>query len=248
MKHLTRRCIALVMAVLIAVSVLPQSSYAKDTSYADRYVVLSLEGLTLGQGFYIPPMKLSYEEIKSEWDNIGVQIDIDNITVSQATYAFFAKSGLKTDPALGSDYSKNDFYLSSIADIDNGSINIPASIKNAYKSIHNSEPVLSEKTGADLSEFDYTDTSGWMVSVDNQFINSGAGSRVLSDNVDNDHTNVIRWQFSMFDYGADIGIDNSDESEGIPAYFTNSDRSALYTLFADNYELIKSDAELIMKL
>ena len=135
-------------------------------------------------------MKLSYEEIKSEWDNIGVQIDIDNLTVSQATYAFFAKSGLKTDPALGSNYTKNDFYLSSIADIDNGCINIPASIKNAYKSIHNSEPVLSEKTGADLSEFDYTDTSGWMVSVDNQFINSGAGSCVLSDNMDNDHTNV----------------------------------------------------------
>lgn len=242
MKHLTRRCIALVMAVLIAISVLPQSSYAKEASYADRYVVLSLEGLTLGQGFYIPPMKLSYEEIKSEWDNIGVQIDIDNLTVSQATYAFFAKSGLKTDPALGSNYTKNDFYLSSIADIDNGSINIPASIKNAYKSIHNSEPVLSEKTGADLSEFDYTDTSGWMVSVDNQFINSGAGSCVLSDNMDNDHTNVIRWQYSMFDYGSDIGIDNLDESEGIPAYFTNSDRSVLYTLFADNYELIKSDA------
>lgn len=91
MKHLIRRCIALVMAVLIAISVLPQSSYAKETSYADRYVVLSLEGLTLGQGFYIPPMKLSYEEIKSEWDNIGVQIDIDNLTVSQATYAFFGK-------------------------------------------------------------------------------------------------------------------------------------------------------------
>lgn len=243
MKRLTRRCIALIMAVLIAISAFPQSSNANVTSYADRYVVLSLEGLTLGQGFYIPPMKLSFSEIKSEWDNIGVQIDIDNLTVSQATYAFFAKSGLKTDPALGSDYTKNDFYLSSVSGIDNGSVNIPESIKNAYKSIHNSEPVLSAKTGADLSEFDYTDTSGWMVSVDNQFISSGAGSSVLSDNVDNDNTNVIRWQFSMFDYGSDLGIDNFDESDGIPAYYTNSDRSVLYTLFADNYDLIKSDAE-----
>lgn len=243
MKHLTRRIIALIMAVLTAISVLPQSAYAQDSSYDDRYVVFSLEGLTLGQGFYLSPMKMSYEEIKSAWDNAGVNIDVDNLTVSQASYAFFVKSGLKTDPALGIDYTKNDFYLSCIKDIDKGNINIPSSIKSAYKSIHNSEPVLAEKTGADLSEFDYTDTSGWMVSVDNEFIDSGAGSYVLSDNVDNDHTNVIRWQFSLFDYGSDLGIDNFDESESIPAYYTNSDRSVLYTLFADNYQLIQSDKE-----
>ncbi len=240
MKHFTRRIIALFMAVIMAVTCTPYDLKANKTNNSDRYVVLSVEGLSLGQGFYILPARMSYDEIQSAWDEIGVDIDTDNLTVSQASYAFFAKAGISTEPGLGADYADNDFYLSCIENIDKGTTDIPDSIIDVYRKIHGSAPVLLEKSGTDLCEYDYTDTSGWMVSVDNRFINSGAGGYVLSDNADNEHTNVIRWQYSLFDYGADLGEDNGASQGSIPAYYTSCDKSKLYTLFAENYDLIST--------
>ena len=64
-----------------------------EVDYSTEYVVLSLEGFTLGQGFYIEPERMSYKEIGEVWKEEGIDIDLSKLTVSQATYAFFQERG-----------------------------------------------------------------------------------------------------------------------------------------------------------
>jgi len=87
--------------------------------------VLSLEGFTIGQGFYITPTRMSYEEIGNVWKQEGIDIDLSKLTVSQATYAFFKKAGLQTEPAGSSAYNDSNFYLANIKGIDKGTVKVP---------------------------------------------------------------------------------------------------------------------------
>ncbi len=51
-----------------------------------------------------------------------------------------------------------------------------------------------------LGEFDYTFMSGWMYSVNNSFPNIGAADYFLEDG------DVIRWQYTIYGYGADLNV------------------------------------------
>ncbi|MDO4542432.1 MAG: S-layer homology domain-containing protein, partial [Bacillota bacterium] len=54
-----------------------------------------------------------------------------------------------------------------------------------------------------LGEFDYTNDSGWMITVNNEFIGSSSSDRVLKNG------EVIRWQFTLCGYGVDLGANNT---------------------------------------
>lgn len=220
---------------------------AEDEStidYSTKYVVLSLEGFTIGQGFYIAPTRMSYEEIGNVWKQEGIDIDLSQLTVSQATYAFFKKAGLQTEPAGASAYNDSSFYLSNIKGIDKGTVKVPTELLDAYKSRNKGNNLeLEDKTGTGLGEFDYTSWSGWMNTVDNVMGNTGAGS-YLVDQGDDQDTHVIRWQFTLAGYGADLGYG----FEGNEAYYVTQDKTDLYTLYAENEEEIAKDASLNAEL
>lgn len=214
------------------------------TDYSTKYVVLSLEGFTIGQGFYITPTRMSYEEIGNVWKQEGIDIDLSKLTVSQATYAFFKKAGLQTEPAGSSAYNDSNFYLSNIKGIDKGTVKVPTELLDAYKSRNNGNDLeLEEKTGTDLAAFDYTSWSGWMITVDNVPCNTSAGT-YLVDQGTGANTNVLRWQFTLAGYGADIGCG----FEGNEAYYVTQDKTDLYTLYAENEEEIAKDASLNAEL
>ena len=59
-----------------------------------------------------------------------------------------------------------------------------------------------------LGEFDYTSTSGWMITVNDYFIDKSAGAWEVKDG------DVIRWQFTVYGLGADIGNSSPDASYG----------------------------------
>lgn len=119
------------------------------TDYSTKYVVLSLEGFTIGQGFYITPTRMSYEEIGNVWKQEGIDIDLSKLTVSQATYAFFKKAGLQTEPAGSSAYNDSNFYLSNIKGIDKGTVKVPTALLDAYKTRNNGNDLeLDDKTGS----------------------------------------------------------------------------------------------------
>lgn len=89
-----------------------------EVDYSTEYVVLSLEGFTLGQGFYIEPERMSYKEIGEVWKEEGIDIDLSKLTVSQATYAFFKKEGLETEPSGTDKYNSSSYYLANVKGID----------------------------------------------------------------------------------------------------------------------------------
>lgn len=214
------------------------------TDYSTKYVVLSLEGFTIGQGFYITPTRMSYEEIGNVWKQEGIDIDLSKLTVSQATYAFFKKAGLQTEPAGSSAYNDSNFYLANIKGIDKGTVKVPTALLDAYKTHNNGNDLeLDDKTGSGLGEFDYTSWSGWMITDDNVSCNTSAGA-YLVDQGTGANTNVLRWQFTLAGYGADIGCG----FEGNEAYYVTQDKTDLYTLYAENEEEIAKDASLNAEL
>ncbi len=214
------------------------------TDYSTKYVVLSLEGFTIGQGFYITPTRMSYEEIGNVWKQEGIDIDLSQLTVSQATYAFFKKAGLQTEPAGANAYNDSNFYLANIKGIDKGTVKVPTELLDAYKTHNDGDDLeLEDKTGTGLGEFDYTSWSGWMITVDNVQCNTSAGAYLVDQGTGAD-TNVLRWQFTLAGYGADIGCG----FEGNEAYYVTQDKTDLYTLYAENKEEIAKDASLNAEL
>lgn len=85
------------------------------------------------------------------------------------------------------------FYLAAIKDDDTREAKIPQYILDECGEV--------DGRGQEgwLGEFDYTSMSGWMYAVNNKFPNVGCSDR---DPVDGD---VIRWQFTVYGYGMDIG-------------------------------------------
>lgn len=218
-----------------------------EIDYSTEYVVLSLEGFTIGQGFYITPERMSYKEIGDVWKEEGVDIDLSKLTVSQATYAFFKKEGLKTEPSGTDKYNSSNFYLANIKGIDKGTANVPQELKDAYQRKNGKALQLDTKTGNDLGQFDYFSMSGWMNTVDNVLGNTGAGEYQVNAAEGVDNTHVIRWQFSLADYGADLGYGyNPDKGtfDSEYAYYETQDKTELYVLYAENAEEIAKDPEL----
>lgn len=122
-----------------------------EVDYSTEYVVLSLEGFTLGQGFYIEPERMSYKEIGEVWKEEGIDIDLSKLTVSQATYAFFKKEGLETEPSGTDKYNSSSYYLANVKGIDKGAANVPQELKDAYQKKNGKALELKDKTGKILA-------------------------------------------------------------------------------------------------
>ncbi len=100
----------------------------------------------------------------------------------------------------------SSFYLSGILPVDQRSAK-PADFLTALKDFTFNE---SDKSDSKLSEFDYNQWSGWMYSVgdsDNDeypsFPGVGCAEWRMIDG------EVMRWQFTVYGYGADLNADNS---------------------------------------
>ena len=78
-----------------------------------------------------------------------------------------------------------------------------------------------------LGSSSYHTMAGWMFTINNVFSNEGAASTPVKDG------DVIRWQFSVYGYGADIGSD------------TESYTGIKKVTFANKDELIKEAATLV---
>ena len=205
MKRVMKRMLAFMLVFAMTVLMLPADTiFASETdgmTYDDNYVVLSVEGFAINEGFYVRPQKLSYNEIKEVWQQAGKDIDLSKLTASQATYAFFKKAGIETESAAEKYYATN-FYLDNIKGI--------------------------RPDGSDLGEFDEGSTSGWTITVNNSYINTGAGSFQLNGN------DVIRWQY-VTEYIPDM-------FEKVPV-----NRGEMYTFYAENRKVIDSDKDLLAK-
>lgn len=190
--------------------------HAEEDKYAG-YVYFTTEKVTLGQGFVIAPEKVGFYE----GDSLA---DI-------AERALGDKSG-HTGPVDSS------YYLTAV--IDGGepegwkAEQIPEKIREA---VTKDGGEISEREKEDrLTEFDYYKTAGWMFSLNNKGISASAGSYVYEKKASEDaytyaDGDVIRLQFSVYNYGADLNI--WDKAWGSDPLIAFPDKDGLIRKVAD---------------
>lgn len=144
------------------------------------YVTISAEKFTLGQGYLKEPVRVKLEE---------------GDTVATVTARFLGEGNYKLTGSIDS-----SFYLVGIRDDSTDEIQIPSYIlENGGIS---EEDIEGKSAEGWLGQYDYTRFAGWLFSVNHTFSSISASSIKLHSN------DVIRWQFSVAGYGADLG--NSD--------------------------------------
>lgn len=231
MKNTGRRLLAAVLAVVMLAS-LSFVAFAAQEDDDEFKVVVSMEGLTLGQGLYYEPQAYTLDEINALLSQEGYgPLDRSEVTAGLATLAFFIDHNI--DYTMTGDWA-DTAYVSGIKDIDKGYLDIPSVITE------NGGPTNDENDGNNdeyLGEFDYDSMSGWMITVNDFMINVGCAGWYLENEdqkalcpSDLGNTYVVRWQFTLHGYGADLGVDTG---WGMPAYFEGAKKAALYAAYAD---------------
>ena len=231
MKNTGRRLLAAVLAVVMLAS-LSFVAFAAQTDDDEFKVVVSMEGLTLGQGLYYEPQAYTLDEINALLSQEGYgSLDRSEVTAGLATLAFFIDHNI--DYTMTGDWA-DTAYVSGIKDIDKGYLDIPSVITE------NGGPTNDENDGNDdeyLGEFDYDSMSGWMITVNDFMINVGCAGWYLENEdqkalcpSDLGNTYVVRWQFTLHGYGADLGVDTG---WGMPSFFEGAKKAALYAAYAD---------------
>ena len=210
-----KKLISLVLAFMIIFSASATFS-AEDTKEFDGYVYMTVEKLTLGQGFVVEPVKVGYYKE----DSLG---DI-------AERCLGDKSTFKGDIS--------QYYLEGVVDGGNpenwSEKDIPTDIYNMLTK--SGEEITDRADENILQSYDFTQYGGWLFTVDNTGINAGAGSIKLGEDSSKGYCyeegSVIRLEYSLYGYGEDIGI-----SYGyMPFETTNT--------FADRSELIAYVSEI----
>lgn len=240
MKNTGKRLLAAVLAVVMLAS-LSFVAFAAQTDDDEFKVVVSMEGLTLGQGLYFEPQAYTLSEINALLATEGYgPLDRSEVTAGLATLAFFIDHDI--DYTMTGDWA-DTAYVSGVKGIDKGYLDIPSVITD------NGGPTNDSNDGNDdeyLGEFDYDSMSGWMITVNDFMINVGCAGWYLENEdqkalcpSDLGNTYVVRWQFTLHGYGADLGVDTG---WGMPAYFEGAQKAALYAAYANCTDAAKKEA------
>lgn len=249
MKKSKLHIITMLLTCAIFFTAIPSRTMAATVSGndADEFqVVVSVEGLTLGQGMYVEPTAYTLDEMNELLGQEGYgPYAKEELTAAMATLAMFIDKGL--------DYQstgnwERDFYLSAIKGIDKGYTDIPTVITE------NGGPGNYDHTGNDdeyLGEFDYSFMSGWMITVNDSMINVGSAAFNLAENAgvdacqDYEDTYVIRWQYTLYGYGADLGFSTG---WGNDAYYEHANKDMLYAAYAGSTDAVaKANALTVME-
>jgi hypothetical protein len=202
--HARGRVRALMLSAITAIAlVLGMTAAPASAAEGDIDVYLTFEGYNLGQGYYVEPVKLTVPE---------------GTTAAQVTESVLDDAG--HDFADPGDPTTGSWYLSKVAGIDTGVVDVPS-----YVTDQDGFELTEENGDGYLGEFDYSNMSGWMYTVDNVMAPVGAGAWELADG------EVMRWQFTMHGYGCDTGVPTG--CWGADPYFTMADKSDLIRALAD---------------
>lgn len=201
-------------------------------------IIVSLDAQTLGLGYYIDPTIVTVDKytqasyvitdlirqtIKEKY-----KMDLEGATV-------YHVSEPDVDPPYAymmTGTEANSFYLAQVYWPDQTKAQVAKYIQN-----YADWTTDGYKDGKYLGEFDYCAKSGWMYSIADRttgnpsFPGVGAADWRLSDG------EVMRWQFTVWGYGADLAADNSEWGQPSIAYKDDGtaagDKTALTVMVAE---------------
>ena len=240
----TKRILSLFLALLMVFTMIPGSVFAEaaagnaeaeeNTFTGEEKVVVSVEGLTLGQGFYVEPTVYTFDELIAAAKAKGETKTASEITAQDAILLAIEDGGY-TPNMVESPYGGE--YLSGIKGADKGYVNLPDILKDKV--------TLTENSDTELGEYDYTTTGGWLFSEHNASASVGMGEYTLSSygesyTVDGEEYYVIRFMFSIYNFGADLGFEGWDSTpseenpwgSAVEPLFEAADRSEAYAKYA----------------
>lgn len=206
----------------------------EKTFTGEEKVVVSVEGLTLGQGFYVEPVVYTFEELIAAAEEKGETKTASEITAQDAILLAIEDGGYT--PNMQESFYGGE-YLAGIKGADKGYVNLPDILKDKV--------TLTENSDTELGEYDYTTTGGWLFSEHNVSASVGMGEYTLSEygesyTVDGEEYYVIRFMFSLYNFGADLGFEGWDSTpseenpwgSAVEPLFPAADRSEAYAKYA----------------
>ena len=158
----------------------------------DGYVYVTVEKVTLGQGMIVQPTKVGYRNGDSAAGVILNAIGMENVGIIDGYLSYVADNGESEG------WTTQD---------------IPVEIKNA---VGGTDKFTARQRQDRIEELDYTNTSGWMYSVNNVMPEVSIDSYRLGESNNGD---VIRLQFTVYGYGADLIGSNRLSTESLCAGF-----------------------------
>ena len=201
------------------------------------YATWSLEALTIGQGFLHEPIKAPIYEGECAAQALDRLLTEGGYSYAKtggnwsSFYLSIVASGGKGKPGDGLKYGCTDAEKGTALDIpkDIGDF-VPSVLKEVLDKdgIMLEEAMYVDDDGVyGLGEFDFTYMSGWMYSINNVFPNVGFGNSYLTDG------DVVRVQFTLYGYGADIGGGYSMGGSGNTDFYSVANKNALMSALAD---------------
>lgn len=196
MKEKMKRLLSVLLVFMLVIQ--PVNPWNIKAQATDEYVTVCIERFTLGQGYFVEPTLVKIGQGDTAADALLDLFAMNNIQ--------YKSTGTVKDQT---------FYLSAIKGADTGKLNIPSFITE-----HGGPSNTDNDGNTDdyLGEFDYSMMSGWMITVNNSMIDVGSAAYEVHDG------DVIRWAFTLWGYGTDLGY-SSDWSG--PAYYNEPNRTAL---------------------
>jgi len=201
MRNTVKKAMAIAIAVSMTTSIATVGYNKIQAQETNKTVTFSVEKFTIGQGYVVEP--------------VSVEVS-DDMTISDVFEKVMNEKEIKYTGSKNYGY----LYLQSIENADTGIIDIPEEIAKmpSYESSYEYEGETyttsysapsNEKNDGNtqpnngLGEYSYNSMAGWMISVNGDNDN---GNLTPADIVkDGD---VIRYQFSVYGWGADVGLSN----------------------------------------
>jgi hypothetical protein len=165
------------------------------------YVTISIDANTLGAGFLYEPAKVPF------YAGENYAAVTDRFLGGNANYT---KTGSIT----------SGFYLSGVKLQTAIVPNVPQIVMGALGNLGSG----ASAEGQFLRDFDYASTSGWMYTVGHALPNVGVAQKIPQDG------EVCRWQFTLYGYGADLGVGSG---WGAPLLYSAADKDALTAKVAE---------------
>ena len=175
--------LALLLAAGLLLTGIPRTAYAAsgDGEEPAGYIVVSIEKLTLGQGYILEPQQVPY------YSGENLAQVMDRVLKEQGRAYHYTGS------------LTGGFYLAEVEDPDRPGIanTVPAYIYDMWSALKAADPSIRSIRDTDteepdfLGEYDYFSQSGWMYSVNGVVPMTSCGNYILRDGDD------VQWYYVM---------------------------------------------------